>query len=79
MKTLNHSFENCKPFLRIATQTWPKMNTFYAICCRPGVAGDVISNENIKITEDYAYLNFKTASISSLRENQSAICVTRFA
>ena len=31
----------------------------YAICCRPEVAGDVISGENVKTIERYALLNFE--------------------
>ena len=41
----------------------------YAICCRPEVAGDVISSENVKTVEGYVMLNFETATISSFREN----------
>ena len=43
----------------------------YAICCRPEVAGDVISSENVKTTEGYVVLKFEAASISSLLENQN--------
>ena len=38
----------------------------YAISCRPEVADDVISGENVK-----AVLNFEAASINSYRENQN--------
>ena len=45
----------------------------YVICCRQEVAGDVISDENVKTTEGkgQALLNFEAASISSFQENQS--------
>ena len=36
----------------------------YVTCCRPEVAGDVISGENIKTIEGYALLNFEAAIIS---------------
>ena len=34
----------------------------YAICCRPEVAGDVISGENVKTGKGYTMLNFEAAS-----------------
>ena len=40
----------------------------YAICCRPEVAGDVISSENVKTIEGYAVLNFEVASSYSFRD-----------
>ena len=40
-----------------------------AICCRPEVAGDVISDENVKTVEGYATLNFEAARFSTFREN----------
>ena len=43
----------------------------YAICCRPEVAGDVISGGRVNTIEGYALLNFEAASISKLRENQN--------
>ena len=43
----------------------------YAICCRPEVAGDVISTKNVKTIGDYAALNIEAASVSSFRENQN--------
>ena len=39
----------------------------YAICCRPEVAGDVISCENLKTADRYDLLNFEAARISSFR------------
>ena len=44
---------------------------FYAICCRPELAGDVISGGNVKTIAGYVMLSFEAASISSLRENQN--------
>ena len=40
----------------------------YAVCCRPEVAGGVISSENVKTLEVYAVLNFEVASFSSFRD-----------
>ena len=40
----------------------------YAICCRPELAGVVISGENVKTVEGYAMLNFEVASFSSFRD-----------
>ena len=45
-----------------------KSEHVYAICCRPGVAGDVISGENVKTIDGYAVLNFEVASFSSFRD-----------
>ena len=45
----------------------------YAICCRPEVAGDVISGENAKTVEGYAVLNFEVASLCSFRDIQNKI------
>ena len=42
----------------------------YVICCRPEVAGDVISGENVKTIEGYAVLNFEAAGITGFRENK---------
>ena len=39
-----------------------------AICCRPEVAGNVVSGENVKTDEVYAELNFEVASFSSFRD-----------
>ena len=36
----------------------------YAICCRPEVAGDSISSENVKTIEGYAVLNFEVAAFA---------------
>ena len=44
-----------------------------AICCRPEVAGDVISGENVKTIEWYAVLNFEVGSFNSfwdIKKNQ---------
>ena len=40
----------------------------YAIYCRPDVAGDVISGENVRTTEGYVVLNFEAASFGSFRD-----------
>ena len=39
----------------------------YAICCRPEVAGDAISGEDVRIIDGYALLIFEVPSISSFR------------
>ena len=41
----------------------------YAICCRPEVAGDVISGANVQTADCYTLLNFEAAIVSSFREN----------
>ena len=41
-----------------------------AIFCRPDVAGDVISGENVKTIKGYVVLNFEAAGISRFRANQ---------
>ena len=43
----------------------------YAICCRPEVAGDVISGANAKTIDGYVLVNFEAASNSNFRENQN--------
>ena len=44
----------------------------YAISCRPSVAGDIVSGENVKTADGYDLLNFETASSNgSFRENQN--------
>ena len=40
----------------------------HVICCRPEVAGDVISGESVKTVEGYAVWNFEVASFSSFRD-----------
>ena len=42
----------------------------YAICCRPKVAGDVISGGNVKTIKGYAVLHFEAATFSIFWENQ---------
>ena len=78
MKFLDHSFQDCKLlenlFIRyqeILTQTRPKNEHVYAICCRPGVPGDVISRGNVETIEGYPWMNFGSATFSSFRENQN--------
>ena len=82
IKRLNHSFQICKLFQnrlnhyrQIATRT-PDMTQneyVYAICCRLELAGDVISNENVKTIEGYFVLNFEVASSSSFRDVRKII------
>ena len=42
----------------------------YAICCRPEVAGEVISSENVRTIDGYAVLNIDVASFNSFRNIQ---------
>ena len=46
-----------------------------AIFCRPEVADDVISGENVKTLEGYFTLQFETVSLSTFRANQNQPCV----
>ena len=43
----------------------------YAIRCRPEVAGDVISGENVQTAKGYALLNFEAPGVTGLRENKN--------
>ena len=45
----------------------------YGICCRPEVAGGVISSQNVKTVEGYAVSNFVVASFGSFRDVQKKI------
>ena len=45
----------------------------YAISCRPEVADDVISGENVKTSDSYAVLNFEVDSLSSFRDIKKII------
>ena len=47
-----------------------KNENLYAIFCRPEVAGDVISRENVRTVEGYVMLNVEAASVSR-RANQN--------
>ena len=40
----------------------------YAFCCRPEVACEVISGQNVKTIDGYAALNFEVAGFSSFRD-----------
>ena len=52
------------------------MNNVYAICCRPKVAGDIISGDNLKTIECYAVLDCEVASFSSFRDIEKNRFVT---
>ena len=43
----------------------------FAICCRPEVAGDVVSGESVKTIDGYVVLNFEDASVGNFRANQN--------
>ena len=59
--------ELVEPLWRHCDQNLTKNEHVCAIYCRPEVAGDVVSGENVQITECYAVLHFEAASISSFR------------
>ena len=50
-----------------------KSEHVYAICCRPEVAGDVISGEDVKTIESYGVLNFEVPSFSGFRDIKKII------
>ena len=71
-EALELRFPNLKTFLEsvepLSRNRHPNMTQnepVYAICCRPVVAGDVISGENVKTVERYTLLNFEVASFGS--------------
>ena len=66
---LQTRWESAEPLSRNRDTNLTQNEYVYAICCRPEVAGDVISGGNVKIIEGYAALNFETASFSSFRDN----------
>ena len=45
-----------------------KNEHIYAICCRPEVAGDDISRENVNTIGGYALFNVEVANSSSFRD-----------
>ena len=45
----------------------------YAMCCRPEVAGGVISGENVNTVEGYAVLNLGVASFSTFQDIKKII------
>ena len=77
MKSLNHSFKNCKlsesvePLSKNRHPNITQNEHVYAVCCRPEVAGEVISGENVNTTDGCGTLNFEAASLCSFRENQN--------
>ena len=50
-----------------------KSEHVYAICCRPEVAGDVISGENVKTSRGYAVLNFEDVIFNNFRDIKKLI------
>ena len=73
MKPLNHSFNpviffqsRLNLYQRNRDPNMIRNEHVYAICCRPEVAGDVISGESVKTVEGYAMLNFEVANFNSL-------------
>ena len=68
---LNHSFQNCKPFLNryhreIATWTWPKMNTFMWFAADWKYPVTSFPVKMLNTIKGYAVVNFEIASSSSL-------------
>ena len=63
--------ESVEPLSRNRDPDMTQNEHVYTICCRPEVAGDVISSENVKTIEWYAVLNFEAANFSSFRRNQN--------
>ena len=59
--------ESVEPLSRNLDANVTQNEYVYAICCRPKVAGDVISGRNVTTIEGYALLHFEVASISSFR------------
>ena len=55
-------------FSRNRDPNMAQIEQVYAICCRPEVAGDVISSNIIKTIAGYAVLNFEVASSSSFQD-----------
>ena len=47
-----------------------KNEQVYTICCRPEVAVDIISGENVNTTEGYALLNVEVDSFTSVRDSK---------
>ena len=60
--------ESVEPLSRNGDPNMTKNEHVYAICCRPDVAGGVISGENVKIIEGYVAINFTIASFSTFRD-----------
>ena len=69
-EALNHCFQNCKKKFSKSVELLSRNRDcnmtlnehVYAICCRPDVAGDVISGENVKSIEGYVVLKFEVDS-----------------
>ena len=47
----------------------------YAICYRPAIVGGVISGENVKTIEGYAFLQFDAAIFSSGTHRKATVVV----
>ena len=68
-ESLESHFQNCKlfsesvePLLRNRDSNMTQNEHGYAICCRPEIAGEVVSRENVKTLEDYVVLHSEVAS-----------------
>ena len=73
MKHLNHPFQNSKPF-RNWLKRYPNRDRnmtqkehIYSICCRPKVAGDIISGQHGE-HEGYVVVNFEPSSFGSSQD-----------
>ena len=65
--------ESVEPLSRNRNPNMTQNEHVYAIWCRPDVAGDVISGQNVKTIEGYAVINVEAASFSSFRDIQKKI------
>ena len=69
MKPLNDGFQNCKLVqnrlnrYREIAMNMTQNEHVSEICCRPEIAGDVISGENVKTIESYALLIVKLLAL----------------
>ena len=80
---MDHSFQNCltfsesvEPLLRNCYPNMTQNERVYTICCRPEVAGDVLSGANVKSIEGYALLTYEFANSSNFRDIKKNYFVT---
>ena len=84
MKLLNHFpklhtiSESLESLSRNRDPNMTQNEHVYSICCRPEVAGNVISHEAVKTIECYTVLNFGVATTIALRENAFAFRLKMF-
>ena len=61
---LSTSSESVESLSRNRDPNMTQNEHFHVICCRPEVAGDVISGRNVKTIEGYAVINFVVAGLA---------------